>query len=223
MLTLDLLRVLLIIAHLVAFAVALFLVMREDLRLLQAKHLDLTELMATARLVSLALAGLFVTGAAVVVVDTGLDPAEMLSRPKLLAKFSVVSVLTLNGLVMHHKLFPLIAGRQPVDATILSRLATATAAISSTSWFYATFLGVAKPLTEALGYQGFMVVYASLLVVAIPGALILVGPHCERLIRESLASSGRDVSGPPARQPVAKFGQTGAVDVGKGDPDGTVA
>lgn len=194
----DFLRVALILLHLLAFAVALYLVMREDLRLLTADRLAPTELEETAHGVGLALSGLFVTGLAVIWVDTGFDAAEILARPKLTAKLLVVAVLTLNGLALHFLLFPRLRQLPAARPTLLARIATAMGAISTVSWLYAAFLGVAGSLTGRLGLGGFLTLYAGLLTVGVFCALALVAPRTEALFRGTAA-------GPAPLWPLRRF------------------
>ncbi|MGL4235261.1 hypothetical protein [Tabrizicola sp.] len=182
MLTVEFLRVALILTHLLAFAVAICLVLREDIRLLMSRRLNLEELQATAHNLTLALIALFVTGALLVWVDTGFDPAVMATKPKLLAKFTVVGVLTLNGLILHFVIFPRLARSEGTDLGALPYFAAALGAVSSVSWIFASFLGVAKPLTESFGYLGFITLYAEVLAAGVLFATIVLGPHVRRLI-----------------------------------------
>lgn len=178
----EILRVFVIFLHLIGFAAALFLVMREDLRLLSAKQLDLVEIESTARSVSRALMALFLTGALIVYVDTGFSAAEILARPKLLAKITVVLILTFNGFLLHWLVLPMLRQRPRRFLRARARLAAALGAVSSVSWVYATFLGIAKPLTDPLGYSGFITVYAVLLAGAVTVAMVFVAPRAELLL-----------------------------------------
>lgn len=175
-------RILLILAHLMCFSAALFLVMREDMRLLLAERLHIEDLQATAKNVSRALTGLFITGAVIIYVDTGFVLSEILARPKLAAKISVVLILTANGVVMHQLIFPKL-GLEPLHRPRwLCRVACGLGAVSSVSWLYATFLGIAKPLSEPLGYAGFMAVYAGLVLGAVMVAQLFIVPRANALL-----------------------------------------
>lgn len=225
----ELTRVILILSHLIVFAAALFLVMREDLRLMKAERLEVADLKQTAHGVSLALMGLFATGATIVWFDTGFDPAVMADKPKLLAKFTVVAVLTLNGLALHHLLMPMLERAAFIRVRPVSRFAAVLGAISSVSWLFATFLGVAKPLTDVFGYQGFMMLYITLLIGGITVALAAIAPHVERLILATRRGEPFDrlvapvpvpvpVRGPlrpPVGQPGAQLREALAVDIRK--------
>lgn len=175
-------RILLILSHLMCFSTALFLVMREDIRRLLAERLQIDDLQATAKNVSRALAGLFVTGAVIIYVDTGFVLSEILARPKLAAKISVVLILTANGVAMHHLIFPKLQMTPLHRPRWLCRVACGLGAVSSVSWLYATFLGIAKPLSEPLGYTGFMAVYAGLVLGAVAVAQLFIVPRAKALL-----------------------------------------
>ncbi len=177
----EVLRVALIFCHLLGFSVALYLVMREDLRFLLTSRFDLGELAVTARDVSRALALLLVSGAAVIWLDTGFQLEEIAARPKLVAKIIVVSVLTVNGALLHLVLFPMLAG--PAARTRPAAiLASVLGAVSSVSWLYASFLGVANPLAGQLGLNGFLGLYASAVAGGIVVSLAVVAPRFQRLV-----------------------------------------
>lgn len=175
-------RILLILSHLLCFSGALFLVMREDIRLLLADRLQIDALETTAKNVSRALAGLFLTGSLITYVDTGFVLTEILARPKLLAKISVVLILTANGILMHYLVFPKLHLAAMLRPRWLCRVACGLGALSSVSWLYATFLGIAKPLTEKLGYEGFMVVYAVLVIGAVMAAQFFIVPRANVML-----------------------------------------
>ena len=50
-------------------------------------------------------------------------------------------------------------------------------AISATSWLYAAFVGVAKPVAAMLGYMGFMGMFAGLTLAGIGFAMLTVRPR----------------------------------------------
>ncbi|MCW3780245.1 hypothetical protein [Defluviimonas salinarum] len=106
-----------------------------------------------------------------------------------MAKITVVAVLALNGAALHWILFPMLKGprggsrRCAVPACLLG-------AVSSVSWLYASFLGVAKPLASALGLSGFLGLYALALGLAMAGALLIVAPRLRRLMGAAPAAAG---------------------------------
>jgi hypothetical protein len=62
-----------------------------------------------ASVATLALVVLWITGLAVIGMDTGFDTELLATKPKLLAKLSVVTVLTVNSLALHLLAFPRMA------------------------------------------------------------------------------------------------------------------
>ena len=101
----------LIYGHIIAFALALATILKEDMRLLRAKRIDSASLLATAKLVQWLLLALWMTGVPMIMMDVGTDVSLLLSKPKLLAKLMVVGALTLNGTLLHLVAFPVIMGK----------------------------------------------------------------------------------------------------------------
>src|SRR3978361_395574 len=112
----------LLYGHIIAFALALATILKEDMRLLRATRIDSASLRATAQLVKWLLLALWVTGAPMVMMDIGNDVSLLLGNPKLLAKLIVVGALTLNGILLHLVAFPLVTGtpRNPQRAATIA-------------------------------------------------------------------------------------------------------
>ncbi|MGA8516047.1 MAG: hypothetical protein WB821_14885 [Burkholderiaceae bacterium] len=141
--------------HLIACCVAIGMVLTSDVamvkKLLQV-HADdrvdrkhLSELQTT---VSRALVALWVTGVAIVSLDVSLKGWGYLENPKLQSKVAIVVLLTLNGVVLHKYVLPLLikAGSLLRMAFSQRLLAIFAGAVSGVSWFYAALLGVGRPL-----------------------------------------------------------------------------
>jgi hypothetical protein len=165
-------RLALLYAHLLLCVFALHLVLSTDWRVLR-KRISAARLLWVHRRVKLLLAGLWLSGLAIVFIDLGPTLADITGRPKLLAKLLCVSTLTLNALALRWYCFPrLLAERAlpPREAGLLMTFG----AISTTSWLAAAFFGVARPLAQwsAAGTIG---LYLGLLALAIPVALLLGG------------------------------------------------
>lgn len=141
--------------HLIACCVAIGMVLTSDVamvkKLLQV-HADdrvdrkhLSELQTT---VSRALVALWVTGVAIVSLDVSLKGWGYLENPKLQSKVAIVVLLTLNGVVLHKYVLPLLikAGSLLRMAFSQRMLAIFAGAVSGVSWFYAALLGVGRPL-----------------------------------------------------------------------------
>jgi hypothetical protein len=167
-------------AHLVSFAIALSAVLREDLALISAQHIDLGRLAGTARVIRFALGALWITGLGLVAFDVGADVSAFVVSPKLAAKLAVVSTLTANGLALHLIAFPMLRRRGSGDQARLV-VPVVLGAISTVSWLYASFVGAARLIAPAISFAGFMAVYAVLLASAIAVALVFVSPRVARL------------------------------------------
>jgi hypothetical protein len=177
----DALRLFLLFIHLVAFAVTLAAVFIEDLRMAANRfaRLDPRRLQITADVVLSGLCVLAATGLCIVAIDTGFDPAIMLSKPKLMAKLSVVLVLLANGLVLHFYAFPTLFSKaaRPVRTSFLLCV---LGGVSSASWFYASFLGIAKTLV--ISYTGFMALYALIVCGAVGASLLISWRHLAKVL-----------------------------------------
>src|SRR3984957_6217782 len=95
----------LLYGHIIAFALALAAVIKEDVHLLRESHVDTTSLLATAKLVKWLLLALWITGVPMVMIDIGTDVSLLLGKPKLITKLIVVGALTLNGILLHFVAF----------------------------------------------------------------------------------------------------------------------
>ena len=91
-----------------------------------------------------------------------------------MAKVVVVSVLTLNGAALHAWVFSRLAG---LGARVESQpwWAVAMGAVSSASWLYATFVGVARLAAPWLSFSGFALLYAAAAGMAVAVALVVTG------------------------------------------------
>src|ERR1700751_3128985 len=133
----------LLYGHIIAFALALATILKEDVRLLRAQRIDSTSLLATAKLVKWLLTALWVTGVPMVMMDIGTDVSLLLDKPKLVAKLIVVGVLTLNGILLHLVAFPMLVGKYQHPGKAATIAAT-LGAVSTTSWLFAFLLGAAR-------------------------------------------------------------------------------
>lgn len=160
-------------AHVLAFAVTLSAVLREDMRLLSTRRVDQARLRQTMRGVTFGLVVLWVTGLALVAIGAAGSPSPWVPSAKLVAKLVVVTLLTLNGWALHARVFPrLRAGNLFWSASL--RLPAALGAISTASWLYAAFVGVARPLSPLLTFANFMVLYGAVICIALVVAGVLL-------------------------------------------------
>ena len=167
----DILRLALLYSHLLLLAFALQRVLSEDWRLLM-RQVDATRLKDTMLVVPFLLAGLWVTGLTIAAIDTRLSWVEFAAKPKLQTKLVCLCVLTANGWALHHKVFKRLSNPRRIDAKTALGFG-ALGAISTSSWLFAAFLGVARPLERYASFPELMGLYAASLGMALLGCLLL--------------------------------------------------
>ena len=158
---------LLVFAHLLSASLALGAIVATDIRLLGKLAEDRVRIAPpnpfVMRLVALALALLYVTGIALIVIGLRTNP-EYLSNPKLQAKLILVLVLSVNALVLHRYTFPGLArGRRVARWKLPDFMRVAVpVSLSNCLWLYCAFLGIARAwnykvtLTFVLGTAGWL-------------------------------------------------------------------
>lgn len=171
-----------VLAHLLAFAASFAAVAFGDFAIFHRRRVDAELLRRAATVVSWGLAALWISGLALIWFETRMDLAVLAGKPKLLAKLAVVSVLTLNGFALHSWAFPRLLRPQRRPQAAASGLAV-LGAISATTWIYAAFVGVGKDLAPALGFVGFMALYAAALALGVGVALVFVRPRLAARLR----------------------------------------
>ncbi len=117
-----------------------------------------------SRIVSLGLVILWVSGAALIWINLASKP-DYLSNPKLWAKIAIVAVLTLNGVLIHHKVLPLLKqkfGKRLFEGSSRWQLLALTmiGSISVTSWMAPFILGKASELNYVTPMLTILSVYA---------------------------------------------------------------
>lgn len=167
-------KTLLVYAHLLAACVSVGILLIQDSALAKSRGKALSasaikDLTKSAEIMFVALVVLWITGLALVLLGYLENPQQYLMNEKLWAKFTVVSVLTLNGIALHYFSFPRITSRRGLLdlPTIEQILVMLTGAISSTSWLFACYLGIARPWNYTASYSYVMFIYAGLLIAAI--------------------------------------------------------
>lgn len=169
----------LVFAHLFAFAAAAAAIAMGDFAIFYGRRVNSALLGKCASAVGFALLVLWITGLALVWLDTRFAFDVLAGRPKLLAKFNVVVFLTLNGFALSRFAFPRFAVRQG-DPHGSAMVPAMLGAVSATTWIFAAFLGVARGLDDVLGYPEFMALYVLAVVLGIVVALRFVWPHLTR-------------------------------------------
>jgi hypothetical protein len=175
----------LLFGHLILFALALATIAREDLHLLTSRRVDARALKKTAGQIAWLLALLWISGLALIALDHRLDLAELATaKPKLAAKLTVVSVLTINGFLLHWVAFPLLTRprRRPHRAAAICAV---LGAVSSVTWMYASFVGVARLIAPLTGYYDFVALYLLGLAGGLFVALVFVRPRIVMLIQQN--------------------------------------
>jgi hypothetical protein len=167
--------------HVAAFAIAFSAVVREDIALVKAQEIDMQRLSATAQTLTGALIVLWLTGLALIGFAIGFDADALMARPKLLAKLMVVVALTANGVALHAFAFPRL-GRPDIQQRASVVVPVVLGAVSTASWLYASFIGVARVIAPSMSLRDFMTWYAALLILAVTVGLIFVRPRVSRMV-----------------------------------------
>lgn len=187
---------LLVYVHLMAACVAVGILLMQDLSLSKTagKRLSIgavKELKAAAHIIMLALGVLWASGLVLVIWGAVKDPEYLLNQ-KLWAKVAVVVVLTVNGAVLHRFSFPrVVSSTGMIGLGILEKTAVVmTGAVSTVSWLFACYLGVARPWNHAVEFDYVMLIYASLLLPACVFACLYIHAFAARAAgRRGLPSS----------------------------------
>ncbi|MFT3957016.1 MAG: hypothetical protein QM722_22350 [Piscinibacter sp.] len=182
-LVLEFARLGIVYVHLIACCVAIGLVLTSDLAMVRQlfngdldDKLDDAHLTTLKNTVAVALGVLWLSGLAVVLLDSAAKGWQYFANPKLQAKIAIVVLLTINGIVLHHRVLPWIrkAGSLLRLSYGQSLLATLTGAVSGVSWFYAAMLGVGRPLSWKYSLAELMFAYPLLILAGFFGMLMLV-------------------------------------------------
>jgi len=196
---------LLVFIHLIATCAAIGTIVLTDLRLVARAMgyrvvIPPPERLET-RIVTAALVVLYISGVALVAL--GLQgTAGYLDNPKLQAKLLLVGVLTLNALVLHRKVFPIL-GRSRTVSRWSNRdrlMVAASVSLSNSLWFYCAFLGVARPWngTVSLGFVLLVGLVAWALTYAMAHVLLVVASRDAPRVRpdwiDSMKASISDFS-----------------------------
>lgn len=171
----ELVRSLLIFMHLAAMIAAGISIAFGDYAILRHRPVNRDLMVKASRAVTWSLVALWITGLSVISLDMSTVALTLAKAPKLQAKLAVVSILTLNGFLLHRYTLTALGGRRvPTEQQV--RLAAILGAVSAASWGYAMFLGVAKAWAPILGAAGFLALYGMGLAVAIAVSLRWVRP-----------------------------------------------
>lgn len=207
----EVLRMFLVLAHLAALMAAAVAVAFGDYALLGRRRIDAPLLHRASVGVAWALVALWLSGLAIIGVDTGFELMAVAGKPKVLAKLTVVLLLTANGVYLHRTVLPSLMAPPTSRPSRLARVAAQAAragAVSAAAWTFAVFLGVARPLAPILGYTGFMALFGLVLLAALLLAWRWMTPKLAHRLRDvDLAAPSR----PRTAEAEGKSGADGAM------------
>lgn len=194
----DIIKSLVIFAHVIACAIALGLVLYMDISLFHHRKSELPpqllrDLRTLPDWVYHALIGLWATGLAIVALGIQSKGLTYLDNPKLWVKILVVSTLTVNGVLLHKYVLPILSTTTNlVELAKKQRFKMAIiAGVSSSSWLVSTYLGVARYMNGTLNFSTVFLFYVSVLSALVVICCWLLVPGLEKL-SHSTSSTGND-------------------------------
>jgi hypothetical protein len=190
-------RMALVHAHLIACCAAIGLILMSDIAMVkQLISGDPHERMDPKHLQDLqntvALAARWATGAGIIALDASVKGWEYFANPKLQAKITVVALLTLNGILLHHRVLSLMkkAGTLLNMSFSLRSFAVFAGSVSAVSWFYAAMLGVGRPLNWKYPLSQILAAYPVLIAGGFAALMLMVAWTRYRTSGESRAFEG---------------------------------
>ncbi|MCL4419581.1 hypothetical protein M1146_05795 [Patescibacteria group bacterium] len=166
----DYIRTIIIFAHLMVFAFAITTLYKSDLKLIYNRPKS-NEIKSMGNHMLIYLIVLWLTGLGVIYIDTAFDFEKILSAQKLLTKLSCVLVLTINAFIIHFVAFKKLTKETLTKSDMI--FMSISGAISTASWTFAGFLGIAKPLVKHLSLSNFLSLYALVVIGATAVAIAL--------------------------------------------------
>src|SRR5207248_1814602 len=132
-----------------------------------------------SKLVTWALVALWVSGIGFEIQYWYVSPGIM-ANPKVYAKVTIVTILTINGMALHSWVLPIVYRRigLPLFDGLKSRelfLMLVCGTVSMFSWYTPFFLGIAREMNFVVAASWILAAYAGLVVVSIAIATLL-GP-----------------------------------------------
>ena len=199
------LYLMLVFGHLLATSMALGAIVATDLRMLSKLAHDRVRIPPpnefVARLVTIALVLLYVTGAGMLWIKS--QQPEPLLNPKLQGKLLLVLLLTINAMVLHRWTFPRLARGRSVGRWRSADwiVVVMPVALSNCLWMFCAFLGIARPWNDSMPLREVLEIAATLYAVALFGvACVLAAASRQqpdeaggpvRFFKRALASIGR--------------------------------
>lgn len=179
----ELTRMAIVYAHLIACCAAIGLILMSDIAMVKQllsgdprERMDPKHLHDLQNTVAVALAALWVTGVGVISLDASFKGWEYFANPKLQAKITVVCLLTLNGVLLHHRVLPLMkkAGALLNMSFSQRSFAVFAGSVSAVSWFYAALLGVGRPLSWKYSLAQILAAYPVMIAGGFVGLMVLL-------------------------------------------------
>jgi hypothetical protein len=166
-------KTLVIYIHLISACIAVGVLLMQDLALAKTRGKALStqsidELKRVTTIISVSLCALWFSGFVLVLMGYLENPQQYLLNQKLWGKFAVVTILTLNGYVLHRFSFPRvvsprgICGLEQFEKTLV----VVTGCTSTVSWLFSCYLGIARPWNFTVSFGFVMSVYLALLALA---------------------------------------------------------
>ena len=159
------LKTLIVYIHLIATCAAIGTIVITDLRL-AAKAMGYRVVIPPperfeTRMISAALAMLYLTGAIIVYLGLQANP-DYLTNEKVQAKLVLVALLTVNAVVLHRMVFPILGRSRPVSRWSRGDWTTVALSVSFSNsvWFFCAFLGIARVWNGTVSI-GFVLTVAS--------------------------------------------------------------
>jgi uncharacterized membrane protein len=176
-------RLTLIYVHLIACCSAIGLILMSDIAMVKQligadRHVrtDSKHLNELQTIVSVSLIALWITGAGIVALDASIKGWDYFANPKLQAKVTVVCLLTINGILLHRRVLPLMEKTGSLLNMSLSQcsLALLAGSVSAVSWFYAALLGVGRALSWKYSLTQILAAYPVLIAGGFVSMMMLV-------------------------------------------------
>src|SRR5258708_22784754 len=184
-------------------------------RAIQQNDANLVALVS--KLVTWALVALWVSGIGFEIQYWYVSP-DIMANPKVYAKLAIVVILTVNGMVLHSRVLPIVYRRvgQPLFDGLTSRelnTMLVCGTISMFSWYTPFFLGIAREMNFVVPATAILAVYAAMVAAAIAIGLSLAPTVVRFVARRRAAAS------PASLWRASSVGRTPAI----GEPRGPQA
>ena len=174
----------LVLSHILALALGLGSALLADWIVLRKLAFGTVSQKAAGQLIDLSravgagLVLIWITGA-LLVTDNALNAPASIMNQKVWAKLAIVGTLTLNAVLLHAVVMPMVKRRvgQPLFEAAFDRLAmtsTLLGAVSAVSWVFSAYLGVARELNGRENLVPILVSYLGAVLLAWIMAVVLL-------------------------------------------------